>query len=111
MSTPIALTVNADVLRLEVVAQNLRDSGITVVVDEAKLRAIHDAMDATVRAGELAVALIREAAGAEPGPVPAHLITMLQMGTGYHRAGRDTLRKLFTARNAVRRERGKKGKA
>ena len=85
----------------------LRESGVTVVVDEALLRRIHDAMEATVRAGEEVVALIREAAGTHPGPIPANLITTMQLGTGFHRSGRDTLRALFTARNSARRERRK----
>ena len=89
--------------QLLAVAERYQQSGMTVVVDEEILRRIHDSMDAAVRAGEEVVALIREAAGAEPGPISAHLVTMMQMGTGFHRTGRDTLRKLFTARNAARR--------
>ncbi len=89
--------------RLEMVSRHFRDAGITVAVDEAALREVHDAMDAVMADAEKVIALVRSLAGPHPGPVPQHLLTIMQMGTGYFRHARDTLRRLFVARNAARR--------
>ena len=89
---------------------NAPTADLVIEVSERELRRVHDAMQAMLDASENLTALVRELAGPEPGPVPRHLLTMLLMGTGYHRAARDTLRRLFRARNAIRRERKKEGK-
>ena len=108
MKSP-ALPPNADpAARLALVTQHFQDAGITVVVDEVALRAVHDAMEHVMESAERVVDLVRLLAGPQPGPVPQHLITIMLMGTGYYRSARDTLRCLFKARNAVRRKRKKK---
>ena len=112
MSDSIAIPARDGVsARMEMVAQNFRESGITVEVSERELRRVHDEMDAAIEAAVKVVETLRELAGPNPGPVPQHLITLIQIGTGYSRTARDTLRRLFCARNAARRERKKaKGK-
>ena len=94
--------------RMAVALQNFHDAGITVEVSEAALRDVHDAMLAVLADAEFVIDLVRKLAGPQPGPVPQHLITVMQMGTGYFRHSRDTLRSLFVARNAARRA-AKKG--
>lgn len=95
------------VLTLDVVRRNFEESGITVEVSARDLARVQEAMQSVLDASERAVALVRELAGPQPGPVPQHLVTVMLMGTGYFRAARDTLRALFRARNARRRERKK----
>ncbi len=83
------------------------EQGLSVEVPEAQLRRVHDEMAAAVAAAEKVIASVREMTGPNPGPAAAHLLTMLGLGTGYLRHSRDTLRRLFRARNAIRRARKK----
>lgn len=88
----------------------MREFGLTVELDAAQLAAIHDAMDAVMNAASFAASLLRAAAGPVPSSLPQQLVTLLLMGTGYHRVARDTIRALFMARNSARRSaRRKKG--
>ncbi len=45
------------------------------------------------------MATIRELAGSAPGPLPAHLGTMMNMGVNYFRSVSAMLRSLFRARS------------
>lgn len=94
---------------LALVSKFYEEQGLTVEVSEQQLRRVHDEMAAAVAAGEKVIATLRELAGPNPASVPQHLLTMLGLGASYYRHSRDTLRRLFQARNAVRRERKKKG--
>ena len=105
----LAAAVDPQAMRMAMVSRIYADEGITVEVSEAELRRVHDEMDAALAAAQKVIDTVRALAGPNPSPVPQHLLTMMGLGVGYFRHSRDTLRKLFKARNAVRRERKKKG--
>jgi hypothetical protein len=52
-------------------------------------------LDASVARADEALALIRAAAGPQPGKIPQDMLTSINMGTGYMRASRDTIARLF----------------
>lgn len=88
--------------RLQSSREHFERSEVAIEVSVQQMKAVHDAMEAVIEAATAARDLVRELAGPEPGPMPQHLITLMQMGTGYFRAGRDGIRILFRARNARR---------
>lgn len=113
MSKPalaLAAAIDPQAARFAMVSQAFAESGVTIEVSERELRRVHAEMDAVMVAAEKVIATVRELGGLPPGPIPQHLLTMMGMGSGYFRHSRDTLRRLFCARNAARREAKKKAR-
>jgi len=102
MSGPLANGGDEEA-RLQSSREHFERSEVVIDVSVQQMKAVHDAMDAVIEAANSARDLVRELAGPEPGPMPQHLITLMQMGAGYFRAGRDGIRILFRARNSRRR--------
>jgi hypothetical protein len=85
----------------------LRESGVTVALDETQLRELQLAMDAAMAAGDDAVKRLRAIIGPEAAGIAEQIVRMLLMGSGYFRAARDTIHALFHARGKVRRAKKK----
>lgn len=62
---------------------------------EAKIVEIEQTLARAVAAAEEAMALIREAVGPNPGPIPQDMLTLINQGAGFLRAPRDTIRRMF----------------
>jgi len=70
---------------------------------EASLHELYAKLECVIESAESTMSLIRELAGPSPSFLPQHLLTMLNMGTGYFRYDRDVLAALFRRRNARQR--------
>src|SRR6266511_2406987 len=73
--------------------------GLTVEIAEKNMRRLHAEVCDALAAAEIPIETINELAGPNPGPLPAQLKTMLNMGAGYFRTVRATIEKLFRQRN------------
>ncbi len=85
------------------ILDQVASGALTVQIAEKQLREIAKLIDAAVAAIELPIAQIRELCGPELHVVPAHLVTMLNMGAGYPRHCQAVLATLHRARNTARR--------
>lgn len=81
----------------------MQECGVTVEMDAEALRRLVGQLECAIESAERAVATVREQCGSNPASLPGQLVTVMQMGAGYFRTARDTIRALFTARNARRR--------
>lgn len=66
------------------------------------MRRLHAEVSAALEAAKTPIETINELAGPNPGPLPAQLKTMLNMGAGYFRTVNATIERLFRERNAER---------
>lgn len=78
------------------------EESLVVEVGEEELVQLHAELQAVVAAGDQALATLDRLCGPNPGEMPQHLRTMLNMGTGYFRHSATTLHRLFRARNTAR---------
>lgn len=78
--------------------------GLQQVVTEEQLRALRAALVSVLDAGDAAIALLREIAGSEPGPVAAEFLRMLLMGNGWFRAADHALLRFFKYADGVRKD-------
>lgn len=103
MSLPVPATtpgVQADPRTLAL----MQELGVTVDMDARALRRLLAEIDRVLAAATAPVATIRAECGSNPASLPGQLVTVMQMGTGYFRAARDTIRALFRARNSRRKK-------
>jgi hypothetical protein len=71
---------------------------ITTQLTARELRALEADLVRIIGGAEVTVSTVRESAGAELHGLPRHLVTMIDMGTGYLRHARDVIRALRKAR-------------
>lgn len=86
----------------------MRDSGMTVSLEEAELHNLRRAIHEAAAAGDRAIEMLRSIVGPEPAGPSQVLLRYLLMGRGWHMAARDSILALFHAREKRRRERRKK---
>jgi hypothetical protein len=75
---------------------------LTVEIAEANLRRLHAEVTAALEAANVPIETINDLAGPNPGPLPAQLKTMLNIGAGYFRTVNATIERLFRERNTLR---------
>lgn len=85
----------------------MADRKLASQVSEAALHELYAKLERIVDDANSAIELIRELAGPAPSFLPQHLLTMLNMGTGYFRHDRDVLAALFRRKNTVNKEANK----
>jgi len=71
---------------------------MTTQLTARELRVLEAELERMIGGAEIAVSTVRHSAGAELHGLPAHLVTMISMGTGYLRHSRDVIRALRKAR-------------
>ena len=74
-----------------------QDGALTFQLSAQELRRLMREFRAVVTAADLAIESLLQLAGPEPGPLPQHLKTMMNMGAGYARHCETTLAALFKA--------------
>lgn len=89
----------------------LRESGMTVALEEAQLRRLQMVMAKALEAGEDAVTELRAIVGPEAAGIAQQLVRMMLMGAGYFRSAKDTIHALFHTRAKVRRAKKKAAEA
>lgn len=80
---------------------------LAIEIAEANLRRLHTEVTAALEAANIPIETINELAGPNPGPLPAQLKAMLNMGAGYFRTVNATIERLFRARNTLRLRQGR----
>lgn len=77
------------------------DNQLTVEVAEAALHELHAKLERIITDADSVRTLISVLAGPSPSFLPQHLMTMINMGTGYFRHDKAVLEALFRRRNAM----------
>lgn len=75
---------------------------LTTQLTGRELRALQAELKRMIAAAEIAMGNVRDSAGSELHGLPAHLFTMIGMGTGYLRHCHDVIAALRRGRKAAR---------
>lgn len=102
MNTPALTNAAPGVQADQAALAFMRECGVTVEMDARALRRLLAEIDRVLADASAPVSTIREECGSNPAALPGQLVTVLQMGAGYFRTARDTIRALFRARNSRR---------